>query len=109
MGIAPRQEQETLWQAAQSSLSSDPTASVPVFLAGRMASAKQNLWEIWSWGGIVARSPDGCPQAEGTEKSTVLWSVSLLDWLRPEAVSLLDWQRPEAGRVSGACFSNRCP
>ena len=50
MGIAPRQEPETFWQAPQSSSSSDPTAAVPVLLAGRMASSKQNLWEIGSWG-----------------------------------------------------------
>lgn len=51
MGIAPCQERETFWQAPQSSLSSDPTATVPVFLAGRMASTKQNIWVLWRWGG----------------------------------------------------------
>lgn len=62
-------------QTPQSSLSSDPTASVPVFLAGRMASTKQNLRKIWSWGGIVVTgqpsgSPSGSFQVEGAEKST---------------------------------------
>lgn len=85
MGIAPCQEQETFWQAPQSSLSSDPTASVPVFRTGRMASTKQNVWEIWSWEGSwleapASGSPDGCSQAERAEKGTILWSVSFLDW-----------------------------
>lgn len=70
MGIAPLQEPETCWLALRSSLSSDPTASVPVVLAGRMASTKQAMWELGRDCGQspALGSPCGCLKAKRQRK-----------------------------------------